>query len=821
MTEHSSKPKHFVFMAGTGGLKTGWWIHKLMDDFGVDQQIEFIPIETSSIDRDTTPDEFEEIPLDTDERIKKEFKQAKEDPAVPFVGRNHDLYIEGATRNPGTGRLLLERHDRRVKRSVASKLRSVLSNQDDSASIWLVGTASGGSGAGMLPLLSAMIRQAANGIESRYGVDIFINALVTVSELRTDGQELDPEGPAEYYVNSCNTLQALAALQDTESSPFDDGQERPDAIETPVASTTDEIDISDPPLDGLFMAPIDEQAAEKSKYDGDLQNNYLARVNFKLASTVLSLMSVSGSDPGNVYNRLEHDFYTVDVANVTATVDAARQFVESKDTIRTVEAEKEALEAHLEALEGLPDSIGTLRASEFEPGQIPECVERISNEVAGRQDRFIKATSALNLTAASFDEIEQSMERITDELSTAAATPDEFDDKVGNKETEDFEATRFTPHRTIGKYVFLKLILARIEAQLTDHEFEQRVDELWEKNEEDLDDSLVSLSESEPTRKYEEGIDPYLAESESEVEAELSETSWYERSKRKRLKATLREIQATREELQELFQEFDRLQTLQNRITTGELPPLQAELDALEEFLGSHHETGQELVSQRRSQIRTLENRRDAHMDRVDSTDSFSGSIGDIPLQIRPGEEISRQSLNDADNLFDLIDDGLLDRDGVLRQIKAAMSVLSEPIEDSFEDSGIGSRKYLHRIVIPMTAPGNSEVFSMDGHVQSNLDMIANNNDVEEMLNSCWVDDPFGITFVMLHGNVKLQNTSEFRVVKERWHNGTLQRLLGSEIDLPHHNAYPELIPSVPGPMETRVDKGTFTSSTSDGVTSE
>lgn len=821
MTEHSSQPKHFVFMAGTGGLKTGWWIHKLMDDLDVDQAVEFVPIETSSIDRNSTPDEFEEIPLDTDERIKKEFKQAKEDPSVPFVGGDHDLYIEGATRNPGTGRLLLERHDRRVKRSVASKLRSALSNQDDSASIWLVGTGSGGTGAGMMPLLAAMIRQAANGIESRYGVDIFINALVTVSELRTDGQELEPEGPAEYYVNSCNTLQALAALQDTDSSPFDDSLERPDAIRTPVASTTDEIDISEPPLDGLFMAPIDEQAAEKSKYDGDLQNNYLARVNFKLASTVLSLLSVSGSDPGNVYNRLEHDFYTIDVANVTATVDAAKQLVASKDTIRTVESEKEALEEHLNALEALDDGIRTLRESSFEPGQIPECVEDISSEVAGRRDRFVKATSALDLTVASFEEIEQSMERITGELSTAPGSPDAFDDKVSNKETEDFEAAQFTPHQTIGKYVFLQLILARIEAQLADHEFEERIDELWERNEDNLDDSLVSLSESEPTRKYEEGIDPYLADSAAEVEAELAETSWYERSKRKRLKQTLQEIEQTREELQQLFQEFDQLQTLQNRITTGELPPVQAELNALEEFLLSHHETGSELVAQRRNQIRTLESRRDAHRNRVAPRDSFTGSIGDIPLQLDPEQEISRQSLEEAQTLFDLIDDGLLDRDQVLRQIKTAMGVLSEPMEDTFEDSGIGSREYLHRIVIPMTAGGNSDVFSMDGDVQSNLDIIANNNDVEEMLNGCWVDDPFGLTFVMLHGNVKLKNTSEFRVVKQRWHDGTLQRLLGSDIDLPHHNAYPELIPSVPGPMETQVGDEAATTSTSDGVTGE
>lgn len=819
MTEHKNQPTHFVFMAGTGGLKTGWWIHKLMNDLDVDQEIEFVPIETSSIDRNAIPDEFEEIPLDTDERIKKEFQQAKEDPSVPFVSGDHELYIEGATRSPGTGRLLLERHDRRVKRSVASKLRSELSNQDDSASIWLVGTGSGGTGAGMLPLLAAMVRQAANGIESRYGIDIFINALVTVSELRTDGQELDPEGPAEYYVNSCNTLQALAALQDTESSPFDGDLRRPDAIKTPVASTTDEVDISEPPLDGLFMAPIDEKEAEKSKYDGDLQNNYLARVNFKLAATVLSLMSVSGSDPGNVYNRLEHDFYTIDVANVTATVEAAKQLVESKDTLRSVTSELEALEDHLEAIEEVNDEIGTLRTKSFEPGQIPECIDDISSEVAGRRDRFIKATSALELTEATFEEIERSMERITDELPTASATPDEFDEKVDNKETEDFAAAQFIPHRTIGKYVFLKLILARIESQLSDHEFEQRIDELWERNEDDLDDSLVSLSESGPTRRYEEGIEPYLSESAAGIKTQISDTSWYERGERKRLKQTLQEIDKTREQLQQLFQAFDALQTLQNRITTAELPPLQEELDSLEEFFEDHHETGQQLASQRKSQIRTLKHRRDTHRERVDPADSFTGSIGDIPLHLDPDQEISWQSLDEVATLFDLIDDGLLDRDQILRQIKTAMGVLSEPMEDNFKESGIGDREHLHRIVIPMTAAENADVLSMDGDVQSNIDLIANNNDVEEMLNGCWVDDPFGITFVMLHGNVKLRNTSEFRVVKERWHEGTLHRLLGSDIDLPHHNAYPELIPSVPGPMETQIDEGT--ASKSDGVIGE
>ncbi|MCU4744187.1 tubulin-like doman-containing protein [Natronoglomus mannanivorans] len=822
MTGNSNSNKVIVFTLGTGGRKTAEIIHQYEQEHEPNLEIEYVPIESTSFNSNSLPNEFEGIPLDTNDRIKKEFEQAKEDPTVPFLSLFHNLHNEGATRNPAVGRFLLERHDKRVKKSIRNTLQSTLTRQDSEASIWLVATGSGGTGAGMLPLVAPMVREAANGVQSKFNLDIYVNAMVTVSELRTDGQELDPEGSAEYYVNSSNTLQALASLQSLKSSGFDSEEERPDLIETPIASTMDSIDIGEPPLDGLFIAPMEEQNAEESRWDGDKRNSYLAQVNFKLASTLLGLSSVSADDDmGNLYNKLSDGFYTIDATQVRATVEEAKELLDSEDAIRQGRTDLNKLESHVSDIKDMAETLEKIQEADFDPGEIPDSVEEISNEVAGRASQFVKDTSALDLTEAGFEEIERSISRIVSDIPAREASEDQFENDLQRNSPADFEPEQFIPHKLIGKYVFQNQILARVEAELEDHPFEERIEELWEKNENNLDSEVAGLSNSDPQDKYKQALDPYLASWENDIETKLSKTSWLKHGKRKRLKQQLQEIRETREELQALFREFDRLESLKERISDAELPALETEFNSVETLLEDRQDTGERLVSEKQNRIQTLENTRDAYSGRVSPTDNFHRSVGDIPLDVTSSEDLSRQSLDDTDNLFDLIDAGLLDRDTILQQIATGMDIISEPLEDSFAEDSFDSESLLNRILIPMTSPDNSRVLTMEGESRNGLGSIKSRNDVDEMLSLSKIDAPFAVTFVMLHGNVTLANASEFRVVQEQWEQGTLQRLLGSDIELPQYNAYPELVPSVPAPTDQYIVEAASASSATDRVSGE
>lgn len=799
-TQEPNRDKVFVITVGTGGLRTGQRLHAMEQELEPDLDMEYIPIESATIDNESTPNEFYGIPLSTNDRIKKEFAQAQEDPTIPYVTPFHSLNIQGATRNPAVGRFLLERHDERVKRSIGNEMRSTLDMQDNSVSIWLIGTASGGTGAGMLPLLAPLVRSAADGIESKFDLDVRVNAMVTVSELRTDGQRLDPEGRAEYYVNSSNTLQALATLQNIDTGG-DTETRSVDRIRTPIARTMDQIDIETPPLDKLFIAPIEEAKVDTSRYDSDRRSSYLSRVNFKLAATVMALSVVSAGDIGNTYNQLNSDHYTVDGANIEATVQPALDLLDAQEVIRSERDEKERLESCKEALEQLQADIDTLCSTEFEAGSIPDVAEDISSEIAGRLSRFTDAASVLDVTQADFDEIESSMDRVVSDMPQRTADEDDFSNSLDDNEPEDFDQGQFVPHQVVAQHVFLNLILTRIEAKLEDHAFEQRVEDLWTKNEEELDAEVQGLADSDYVGRYEQGLEPYLDASETEVENELAETPWYKRGKRKRLQNKLDEIQATREQLRKLFDEYEHLESLQERLANTEIPMRETQLESVKELLQARQSVAQRLIGQKTNNISTAENRRETCQQRVSPIENFSGSIGDIPLGIGSIDELSRKSLTDATSLFDLIDDGLLDKDTILRQISSALDIVSEPLEDNFANSGAyESNRTLEKVHIPMTSRKNSDVLSMSGEVESNLQSINSRHDIGTVLSNCWVDDPFGLTMIILHGNVDLQNASEFRVVQERYRQGTLDQLLGSDIDLAHHAAFPELIPGVQPP---------------------
>lgn len=792
-----TRNKLFVIPVGTGGLRTAQRIHSLEERLEPDLDIEYIPIESATIDSAAVPNEFKGIRLNTNDRIKKEFDQAKNDPSVPYLSPNHSLNIQGATRNPCVGRFLLERHDGRVKRSIGNEMRSALDKQDTSASIWLVGTGSGGTGSGILPLLAPLVRRAAEGIESKFDLDVRVNAMVTVSELRTDGQALDPEGEAEYYVNSSNTLQALATLQRLDEGANGDGLST-ETIQTPVASTMDYVDITTPPLDKLFVAPIEEQRVDTSQHDSDRRESYLSRVNFKLASAILSLATVSAGDIGNTYNQLDYDMYTVDVANIGATVQAALDLLTSGEEIRAQRREREQLESHRDALGQLEANINALRKIEFEPGSVPETIDDISAEISGRSSQFIDATSVLDVTLAGVDEIQEGMSRVVTDLPERLVSADDFSDSPAENGIEDFDPEQFIPHRALGKYAFLNLVLAQIDAELEDHAFERRIDDLWEKNEEDLDANVRGLSEEDYTNRYEQGIDPYLGNSEAEIEEQIANTSWYERNERRRLRATLDSIQETREELSELFDEYEHLLSLRERLVDTELPKLETELEDVCELLGTRQTVAEDLIGEKESDIRAAETRRETCRQRVTPVDNFSGSVGDIPLNIDSMEDLSRKSLTEAESLFDLIDDGLLVRDSILRQISTALDIVSEPIEDNFDNSRtFRANSKLDKTLIPMTSAGNSGVLSMSGEVESDLQAINSRHDIGTVLSDCWVDSPFELTLVVLYGNVSLENASEFRVIQERWRQGSLDRLIGSDIDLSRHAAFPELVPAV------------------------
>lgn len=800
MTKDTTSRKAVVISLGTGARRTARWIHKMAVEYDVTPEFSFVSIETTSLDESGVPDEFLTIPLETDARVKKRFEQAKADEAVSYLNDEHELLVQGATRDPPVGRFLLEYHSRRVYEMITEQIRSAVTEADSELSVWILGTLSGGTGAGMFPLLSAMVHRIASDIGDDLNIDVYFNGLATVSEL-SENRRTAPGGVADYYVNTNNSLRAMAtllALPDAHGRPRNNG---PDSIEMLVAPGLGEangllqsdFDIASPRLDALFLMPINEDNAEDADWEGDERTSYLARVNYTLASTVIGLSTTSGdNDLGNLYNKVLTDrLYTLDAASVRTSVKPALQLIDTENEIFAVRGQIDQLESNLEGMRELANDLETLRSATFESGVVPDVVSDISSPLAGRSSQLIEGVSSVAITDVEFDEVETHISRVLSEVPDREVGTDPFEDDQQANSIDVFEPDGFIPHAAVGRYTFLKMVLARVDAALEDHPFENRVEDLWEKNEAELEDEFAGLAGSDAPTRYEQALDPFLSNHESDIEDQIAATSIVSVRKQSRLSRQLSSIQATRNELKDLFEEYERLTSLQERIASAELPALGSELQETMDLVDTGIETASNLLEAKQNRLQNLEQTRQSYHDRV--VNMTAGRITEIPLNIDSTKNLSRETFESATDLFDLVDAGLIDNDSILRGINRAVGLLKEPMEDYFHEMADNQPS---RLLIPMTAPGNKAVFTLDGTAQPNMGAITANNDVTTQLNVGTIDTPFQLDFVMLHGNIRLANTSEFRLFTERWETGQIDTLLGKDVDVRQHRAYPELVPS-------------------------
>lgn len=805
MTDHTSSRSVLVVTLGSGPRRTSKWLFDLIDRYDVGPEFRFVTIESTELAGEEIPDEFLTIPLDTDSRVRKRFERAKQEDAVPFVNENHSLRTQGSTRVPNVGRFLFEYHSRRVYEMLTEEVDAAVDPGDSELSVWILASLSGGTGAGTFPLASAMVRQIADDIGDRYNIDVYLNGLGTVSELRAANRRVPPSAISDYFVNTNNSLQALSTLltlPDAHGRPQVNGPTRLEMPVAPDAGTADGLlepyfDVADPPLDALFLAPIDESRAQDAPWDGDERTSYLARVNYTLASAVLALSTTSSdNDLGNLYSKFLTDrLYTVDAASVRASVEPALDLLRTEKELFAVRSDIENLKSNVAALKSLADDLTTLRSTDVDPGAVPEPATDVSTPLAGRSSQLVEAVSTLNVTEVSFEEVEREISRVLSDVPERSAAEAPLADDLHANDVADFEADRFVPHVRVGQYVFLKMLLARIDAERETHPFEDRVRELWEKNEGDLEESFAGFENADSSTQYEQAIDPFLAGHESDLEDQLMAASIVSVRKKRRLKRKLESLRKTRQELKRLFQEYERLQELRERIARGELPALGSELQETTDLIQTGVDRGSKLLQSKRNRLENLERTRETYRDRVTAT--TSGRIREIPLEINSTENLSRETLEEASDLFDLVDSGLLTRDSILQEVDRAMGLLEEPLEDNFHDLADNQPS---RMLIPMAASGNAPALRMDGTAQPSMGAITANNDVTKQLDAGTIHAPFRLEFVMLHGNVRLANSSEYRVLRERWEEGEVHRVLGEDVDFTQHLAYPELVPELAQP---------------------
>ncbi|RKD86235.1 tubulin-like doman-containing protein [Halopiger aswanensis] len=773
-----SERKNIVISLGTSGFRTATTIHRLVQEYGLADQFTFVSIETAALNDEEIPPSFETVELRRDDAAEQRFEQLKAE--VPWLADRLELANQGATSTPPIGRFLLEYYHQQVYASVEQVLSEFVdAHETDELSTWLVGALSGGTAAGMLPLLSPMVRRIVESYADRHDIEAEIVAAGTVSKFEHRHQRTTLGPTPETYVNTNISLQQLTTLINVP----DETAQRPDPypIELPMDAAPssnvldDGFEIREPPLDAVVLLPVDEEEIEAAPRTSDDEfSNYREHVNWTIATAVLSITQATVKIE-NIFTRgFEDRLLTLAAASVRVPVEDVYDYFQSQQALTEIDGEIADLEAREADLEATIADLDDLIDEEADVTRIDvdslnaDALSGISRPVADELDRMRETVAGLDLTDTSADDLRTYAQQI-------AAQIDQGDD--------DF------PHEAIAKLVFHRLVSDQLNDRLESHEFEATVEDYWAKHSDELSEHAPGLSEADPDEKYERGIETVLQKKRSRIKTELENTSAVRVGTRRELRKKLDRKKRLLAKFNHLYNEFTALQDLDDTLDEQLLPEVRVALcrqrDSLTSTLNNVQSDLEELREHRSNVASTVETAE------TRLTGDRSGPLQTLPLNTDSLESVSTRTFDEADHLQDLVDADVVDRDDLVEALQAAIEGhLDEPLEDymhpSLDNVAQGTLSLL-------THRGNQHVLSTTATTGQTPSSAMPAQNITDRLDVASVDAPFTVTLVALYEDVSLANTSELRRIHERWEEGTLNELFGRDVPFERNIAYPQL----------------------------
>lgn len=791
MMEEEPKRKHVVLSFGTGGYQIARTIDRCTREAGVDGQWNYGVVDSASIPVDEFPDNFEVVPLQRDDRMAQIFNQLLNNDTLPWAHRDLTLANQGATRDPGIGRFYTEYHSHRIYRQLKSMIESVIDeNTDDELTVWLCSSFAGGTGAGSFPLMSVLVDEIVSDIATATGIDAGVLGIGCVSQLNLP-QRTVPGPDSVYYLNSNVVLHEMATLLDIETETGMGRSVYPLDIEMPAAPEPSQASalrsntrsLESPPLEALFLTPIDEERADSSTRSNDETESYVEQVNWSMAMTVLA---VAHADMGldNLFDQTLVDrLYTFDTVDIRAPVEAAQRSFDIADTLESIEdriadtnSSIDELESLIEGYELLNEAI-TPDDSDDETtiggAPDPETVGDVSPVVSSAFDDARRRIDAMTLEDADAQAL--SAEASTFATSVAPADDDRID------------------HELIAEYAFYQLAYAALEARIETSPFAERVFDLYEKNrgalgefqDVDKDDPVEEsgdVDSGDPVGMFEQVIEPYLLDSIGSIESMIDSTSGARFRKVRRLRKRRDEVESTLEQLREARDTYEKRQNTLDLIETQCFA-------ALRRRLSDRIVTAQSTLAEHESTLTELENRRsDRETERSTVTDQLTsgshGRIATVPFELETTDDLSQETIENADHLYDLIDAGVLSEETLAEYVHDALvTELEEPLEDT-----VVIQSKPGELFVPITHPENAQVFD-----DSSVETARKGRDIHTHLSVSHIESPFAISLVTLFDNIQLDNASEFHHISEHWREDSLVELFGEEVELWPQVAYPEL----------------------------
>ncbi len=837
-----SERKHLIISVGTSGFRTARTLYRLVNEHGLGDQFKFVSIETAALDDEDVPESLEAVELRRDDAAAQRFEQLKAD--VPWLDERLELANQGATSKPPIGRFLLEYYHSTVYNSVDQILGEFVDPYEtDELSTWLIGALSGGTAAGMFPLLSSMVERIVGSYADQYDIEPRLLAAGTVSKFEHRHQQTTLGPIPSTYVNTNISLQQFTTLLNI---PDETGQcPDPYPVTLPMDAAPDsnvlddEFEITEPPLDALLLLPVDEERMYNASRRGDNEvENFRERVNWTIASAVLSITQTDDGFENITTRTFDNRLMTVSAASVRVPLDEVSTYFEKFDEQEALDQVIDVLEEWEDELEDSVDRVDRLLAhveettdedSTDEDWIASNEIEELSTPVASDLSRIRQTVTSLSLASIAVENLETHANGIVESDTPTAVRLERvrqtIDDlALADADTEDLRtyadrlATRIEgdddaiPHGTIARLVFYQLVADRIDDELDVHEFVTEVEDFWIDNNETMTDRAPGLDDAGAVEKYEQAIRPALREKRSTIKAKRENTRSIRIGVRRTLKDRLDAVEQRLGVFDHLHDEYTSLVALRETLDEQLLPDVRVTLRNHRDALLTELETlREEELQEFRNNKSDVESELASAKNRL--TGDRKNSIRMLPLNTDSMDEISERTLENAGNVHDLIDAGVVDQDDLVEALRQALaSHLDEPLEDYMHNS---LNNMSQGTLALLTDSDNRNALDLTNSSGQDAEAVMAAQDIDRRLDVKGIDAPFELTLVALYENVYLTNTSELRRIHERWECGTLDELFEDEVPFEQNIAYPQLFVSgatgAPDP-----DQGTITETRGD-----
>ncbi|MFC4408194.1 tubulin-like doman-containing protein [Haloarchaeobius iranensis] len=767
--------KHVFVSVGTGGYRAAQTVDRRVSNAGVGERWKFAVIDSGSIPTDEFPRDFEVLQLQKDNRMGQIFNRLKKNGSIKWLSEDLELANQGSVRDPKNGRFYFEYHSHRIYRQLTSTIRSAIdTTQDDELTVWLCASVAGGTGAGMYPLMSVMLDQIVSDISDSVEVDARLLGIACVSELSLPQRTVPGPNPA-YYLNSNIVLREMASLLDLDTLQQDMQASYPMEVNMPAAPDptkvsalrTNTFTCDSPPLDALFVMPVDEERSDASTPGGEETNSYIEGVNYAISSVVVGCTLVDDGIENLFEDVLTERLYTFDTVDVRAPIDDAKRYFDIteqldqlRETLTEVENRIDSLEQRIQAYQALDEMPVTEEPS-------PEDVTVVSSRVASAFDRARQRLDAVRLEQGEAATLTSEAKTYASSVSESSAAADDE-----------------TPQEILAQFVFFTLARSKLRDRIAENDFQSRVEDICEKNADDVDVSLDRVSDA-PVQVFEQSLEPYLADSLQAIEARIEDTKSYHFRKRRSLKQSKEELEDVLAELRALRDRYVAQQNAMETLTNQCLADI-------EEKLTTHVETLEDDLEEQESRQSEIQNRitdREQAIESISETvlDGSYGRIAQLPLNVDALDEVSRETITTASDLTELVEARVIDRQSLVEHLRYALeNRLEEPLEDNIERHNHPGE------TLATISNAQNRQFLSESAVRTTLA----GRDIRGRLTIDEVDSPFSITLVTLFDEIRLDNASEYHHITREWQDGSLQDLFGEPVDLDSRIAYPELFAS-------------------------